>query len=320
MPKFTIHSITFHYIDESGSTVGPTTIGSLTNSGHPLNTETTADDSGGIYDEARSIISQLPEPNYTTKSIQTLLQLTGLRGVCFSSDGTRPGVLIYGQVVSDCKNQPASTDNLRYTIPMGLIRPGTLSASRTGDATMSFTIDALTDGTNAPFSGTYSGITLPTTVVNEKYGLGASKVGSVLLSEPTGFNLDFGIQPDEKLPEVGGVWAETAGVRKVRPALTIQGQDPTQLDDAKIPLLGMQAAHSNTKLQLKKRIRGGSYEANASLVHFYMTLDGLTLVNDPFSTSGDGVADFEARLESTYDDTNAPVVFGFNKAYSPTAA
>lgn len=320
MAKFTAHSITFHYIDEAGQTVGPITIGSITSSGHPLNSETAGDDSGGIYDEARSIISQLPEPTYTTKSIQALLELIGLNGACFKSDGTRPGVLIYGQVVSDCKNQPAATANLRYTIPAGLIRPGTLSASRSSDATQSFTIDALTDGTNAPFSGTYSGITLPTVLVNEKWGMGASRVGGNLLSEPTAFNLDYGIATDEKLPELGGVWAETTGVRKVRPALTIQGQDPTELDDAKIPLLGKQSTHANTKLQLKKRTRGGSFEPEVSLVHFYMTLDGLTLVNDPFSTSGDGVADFEARLEATTDGTNSPVVFGFNKAYSPTAA
>lgn len=319
MAKFTVHSIRLHYLDESGSEVGPITIGAITSSGHPLNTETTGDDSGSIYDEARSIVSQLPEPTYTTKTIQALLQVIGLNGACFKSDATRPGVQIFGQVVRDCKDLPAASANLRYTIPAGLIRPDTLSSGRSDDATISFTIDALTDGTNAPFSGTYSSITLPTDVVTEKYGMGASKIGNVLISEPTSLSLAFGIATAEKLPEVGGVWPETTGVRKVQPVLSIQGQDPTMLDDSKIPLLGTQGTHANTKLQLKRRKRGGAYEDNATLKHFYLTLDGLALVNDPFATSGDGVADFSAQLEATHDGTNAPVVFGFNKAYSPTA-
>lgn len=321
MAKFTAHSIVFDFLDDTGTPITPVTIGALTSTGHPLNTETTGDDSGGIYDEARSIVSQLPEPTYSTKSVQTLLSVIALNGTCFSSDGSHPGVRIYGQVVRDCKNLPAATANLRYTIPKGLLRLDTLSIPRTGDATVSFTVDALTDGTNAPFSGTYAGITLPTSPVSNKYGMGAARVGNILVSEPTNLSLAFGVGTDEKLPAVGAVWADTAGVRKVQPSLSIQGQDPTMLDDTTgIPMLGKQGIHTNTKIQLKKRLRGGAYELDASTVHMAMTLDGLTLVNDPFSSSGDVVADFDARLEGTFDGTNSPAVFLFNQAYSPTAA
>lgn len=321
MGKFTAHSIVIHAINAAGGTIGPVTIGALTNTGHPLNTETTADDTGGIYDVARSIVSQLPEPTYTTKSIQTILQILGLSGICFSSDGSRPGVRIYGQVVADCKNNPGATANLRYTIPAGLIVPTTLSAERRGDATQAFTVHALTDGSNAPFSGDYSGITLPTNPVSEKYGLGALRIHNVLWREPSSWSLNYNISIDEKLPEVGGVWADTTGVRKVQPALSVNGQDPTMLDDATgIPLLGAQALHSNTMLQLKRRLRGGAFYGDGENQHFRMTLDGLALVDDPFSTSGDGVAETTARAETTFDGTNAPVVFGFNQVYSPTAA
>lgn len=320
MAKFTAHSIEFAFLDETGSAITPVTIGALTSTGHPLNTETTADDSGGIYDEARSIVSQLPEPTYTTKSVQALLEIISLTGTCFSSDGSNPGVRIYGQVVRDCKNLPAATANLRYTIPKGLLRLDSLTIPRTGDATVSFRIDALTDGSNAPFAGTYTGITLPSSPISEKYGMGAARVGNILVSEPTNLGLNFGVIPDEKLPAVGGVWADTTGVRKVQPVLSVQGQDPTMLDDSSgIPLLGKAAIHTNTKIQLKKRLRGGAYEDNSSAVHFAMTMDGLEMVNDPFASSGDGVAEFDARLEATYDGTNAPVVFLFDQTYSATA-
>ena len=322
MPKYTAHSIEFDFLDETGSAITPVTIGALTSTGHPLNTETTGDDTGGIFDTARSLVSQLPEPTYTTKSIQAILQILGLTGQCFSSDVSHPGVRLYGQVVSGCKNYPASTANLRYTIPAGLIVPQTLSVDRTGDATLSFAVHALTDGSNAPFSGDYSGITLPSNPISNKYGIGNFRIANILWREPTSYNLEFGITIDDKLPAIGGVWAETTGVRKSQPRLNITGQDPTMLDDTTgIPLLGGNAVHANTVIQLMKKKNGaGGYEDSASTVHFRMTMDGLVIVEDPFSTSGDGIADSTSRVEATHDGTNAPVVFAFNQAYSSTAA
>jgi hypothetical protein len=320
MGKFTAHSLRVHAINAASATVGPIVIGALTSTGHPLNSETTADDSGGIYDEARSIISQMPEPTYTTKSVAAMLQILGLTGFCFSSDGTRAGIQLFGQVVADCATNPASTANLRYTIPKGLIIPTQLAVDRQGDATLAFMIHALTDGTNSPFSGTYASITLPTSLVSEKFGIGAMRVGDVLWREPRGWTLDFGIEIDEKLPAVGGVWPESTGVRKVRPRLTINSRDPTMLNDSGgVPLLGGTAIHDDTMLQLKKRQRGGSYYANDAEEHFAMTIDGMVLVNDPFSTSGDAVAEMASEMFATYDGTNAPVVFYFDQEYSPTA-
>ena len=320
MGRFTAHSLRIHAINSASATVGPSVIGALTSTGHSLNNETTGDDSGGIYDEARSLISQMPEPTYTTKSVAAMLQLIGLTGLCFSSDGTRAGVQLYGQVVRDCQNNPASTANLRYTVPKGLIVPQQLTVDRQGDATLSFMVHALTDGTNAPFSGVYSSVTLPTTLVSEKFGIGAMRVGDVLWREPRGWTLDFGIETDEKLPAVGGIWPETIGVRKCRPRLTINSRDPSLLDDATaVPLTGGLAVHTDTMIQLKKRQRGGAYYDDADLEHFAMTLDGMVLVNDPFSSSGDAVAEMSAEMFATYDGTNAPVVFYFDQEYFPTA-
>lgn len=320
MARFTAHSIYFAFLDENGSGITPVTLGAITSSSHPLNTETVGDDSGSIYDEARSIVSQLPEPVYTTKSIQTILAVAGVNGQCFSSDGSNPGVYIYGQVIQDCGNNPAATANLRYVIPKGLIRIQSLSVDRVGDAVCTFTIDALTDGSNAPFAGSYSGITLPTNAVSEKYGIGAFRIGNILWSEPRSWNLDFGIQIDDKLPALAQVWADTVGVRNVNPVLSISGRDPTMLDDSTgIPLLGKQALHTNSVLQLVKRVRSGSYYPYASTVHFRATLDGLAVINDPFSTSGAGEAELSARVELTHDGTNAPIVPAFNQAYSASA-
>ncbi len=303
--RFTAHSV-----DIDSSIVGAITSVSL-----PTNTETTGDDGGELYNTSRSLVSQFPVFSVTTKSVQAALKKVGLTGLCFSAALSNGPIDIFGKVGADCKNSPASTDNARYRIAAGLIVPTTLTIPRVGDATLTMDIHCLSEGGNAPFAFSYSSITLPSSPTIEKYGMGTSEVHGTTWPEATDFSLNFNNQIIEKLPALAGVWPEVTGVNKSEPVINLSSRDPTILDAAKIPLLGADPVHTDSKFQLVKKKNDGAYESAASTVHMNFTANGLALMDNPFSASGSGEADVTARVECTYDGTNAPIVFAFDQAY-----
>src|SRR6185503_14975736 len=127
-------------------------IGGITQMNVRTNTETISDDSGDIYDEVRSISSQIIGAEFTTKAIDTILTYIGLGGYCISSDGSHPGVTMYGRILGDCKSPPLTTDNVKYVFGLGLVYLGRLEARRGQDATITVSVRPTTDGTNAPMS------------------------------------------------------------------------------------------------------------------------------------------------------------------------
>ena len=168
--KFTAHSIRFAYTHKEVG-ITPVTIGAITTTGHPLGTETSGDDGGGKFDRARSIMSQIPEMTYTTKNVQEVLRLATLRGICFDSDGGNPGIEFFAVATDDCFHEPAATDNLKYTFSKGLLVPTRLRVDRRGDAELDFQIHPISKNGAAPFTAVYSGVTLPTALLSNKYAM-----------------------------------------------------------------------------------------------------------------------------------------------------
>lgn len=316
MPRYQSGAVVLHTTDlNSGTAVN---IGGVTQIEVDSGTQTMGDDSGAIYDEIRSITGQVPTLNLTFKSIATILDYISLAGYCILSDGSHLGLKVYGNVLNDCKTLPVSTDNILYVIGEGLIVLGQLNAPRGADATITLQVHPITDGTNAPLSGTYSSVTLPTSLLKQQFTLGACKVGTVVLTDLESVTLDFGIQISAKTPQQGGIWPDSVAVRKIQPVLTLTGFNPKILDDASIPLLGKQASHANTMIQLKKRVNYSTFVADGTSEHILMTMNGIATVTQIFSGSGNGEATHALRVEGVHDGTNVPIVIDTTSIYDPT--
>jgi hypothetical protein len=316
MARYQIHAAVLHTTDlNSGSAVN---IGGETEMDLATGTETMSDDSGSIYDDVRSIRSQMPEARIRSKSIATWLSYIGLAGYCISSDGSHPGLRMFASVLNDCKSTPAAGTNLRYTIGKGLIILGQLQAARGQDATISLMVHAISDGTNSPFSTTYSSVTLPTSLLTQQYTLGHCKVGNVTLSDLESMTIDFGVQVSAKTPEMGSIWPESIAVRKITPVATFTGFNPTILDDASIPLIGKQATHAQTIIQLKKRAGYSSFVANGTSEHIKITMGGLASITQAFTGSGNAELTNVLRVEGVHDGTNVPMLFTIGTTYTPT--
>lgn len=319
MSRYQIGSVQLHTTDlNSGNAIN---IGGITSLELNTGSETISDDSGAIYDESRSLLSQVPEFTITGKSIGTMLQYIGLTGYCISADGSHPGLRIFGRVLGDCQTPPASDANLRYTVAEGLIHLGELNAQRGQDATLSLMVHPITDGTNAPFAAAYTGITLPATsaLAKEQFTLGMCKVGNVVLSDLQSMQINFGIELTEKTPLMGSVWPDSVAVRKVRPVITFTGFNPTILGDSAFPLLGKQATHAQTLIQLKRRLNYTHFVDDEDTGHILMTVNGIATIRNVLSGSGTGEVTQVLVVEGVHDGTNVPILIDtLDSTYDPT--
>lgn len=316
MSRFKIHAAVLHTTDlNAGAAVN---IGGGTTMGIRTGTETASDEGGSLYDETRSIVAQLPEAQWTSKSLATWLTYIGLAGYCISADGSHPGLRLFGQALNSCKTTPAAGANLRYTFNKGLIVLGELNAVRGQDATISLMVHALTDGTNAPVAIAYSSVTLPTSLLTQQYTLGVCKVGNVTLTDLVSLNLKFGVQVTKKDPGPGSIWADDIAVKKIQPVAMFTLRDPTVLDAASIPLGAKQATHAQTIIQLKKRANYSSFVANGTAEHIKLTMNGIAYVPDAVEGSGNDETTNTICCEGVHDGTNVPILFTIGTTYTDT--
>jgi len=287
-------------------------IGSIVSVGINSNIETIGDDSGSIYDEGRAITQHAPVATVTSKSIAEVLSVIGVAGQCFVDASGDPGVTIYGKNRGDCLTDVESNSHSSYLFSNGLMYLGSLQADKGADATLSFMIDAIYDGTNAPLIISHAA-TLPATLVKAQYEIGLCAISGVQF-QPESVTIDFGVQVAKPRPLAPTIYPERIAVTKVVPVITFRGIDPAKIGGANIGVWDA-AQHADTKMQLVKRSSGGSYVASASTVHIAFTAAGLITVTNPFSASGQADATVDVRIECLHDGTNAPILFNTAVAY-----
>jgi len=314
MARYQLQAAQIHTTDlNAGSALN---IGGITSGEVATKTETTNDESGAVYDQLRAISSQMPEIEFKTKSLATWLTYIGLAGYSISSDGSHPGIRLFGSQLTDAKAAPAANAHARYTVGKGLVILGEINAKQGEDATLSIMVHALTDGTNAPLAGAYTSITLPSSLLSQIFTLGVCEIANQSLGELQSVSIDFGIKLTDKTPAAGAVWPDSLAVRRIQPVVTFTGFDPTILDDAKIPLAGVQGTHANTRIQLRKRSPYGQFVASATEEHIMITVGGIATATQAFSGSGSEESTTVLRVEGVHDGTNVPVLIDTTNVYS----
>lgn len=317
MPSYTSGGVIVD-AEEPGTAVALSAlIGSIVSVDIPLNIESRSDDSGQIYDEGHAITKVEPIATVVSKSIAEVLSVIGIAGQCFV-DGASQGVEIYGKKRGDCLTDVGATDHSKYLFPNGLMSLGTLQASRGDDATLSFMVDGITDGTNGPLQITH-GVTLPSaaSLIKGQWEIALCKIAGTEF-KPTDFTINFNVAKEKPRPLAPVIWNDRIAVSKVQPTVTIRGIDPSVISAAGIDPSGDSATHLNTLLQLVKRQSGGSYVAAATLEHIGITVDGLVVVTNPLSVSGQADATVDIEIRTRYDGTNVPVLIDTTWAYDST--
>lgn len=291
-------------------------IGSIVSVNINSNVETVADDSGGLYDEGQSITQFAPVADVTSKAIQEVMSVIGVAGQCFV-DGAGPiGVAVYGKKRGDCLTDVEAADHSRYLFMHGLLRLGTLQADRGSDATISFMVDGITDGTNAPLVISHAQ-TLPATLIKEQFELAIGRIAGTIF-KPESMTINFGQQETKPRPLAPVIWPERIAVQKVQPTITVRGIDPSVISAAGIDITGETGTHLNTMFQLVRRLSGASYVAAATETHINFTMAGLVVVTNPFSASGQADATVDVEIRGVHDGTNVPILYDITAPYDST--
>ena len=103
----------------------------------------------------------------------------------------------------------------------------------------------------------------------------APKIASFTLDADSviGWQLDTGIGITAIMP-AGSIYPTVVDITKVAPRWTINHDDPTFLDAAKIPDNGIECTHANTIAFLQKRSPFGGLVAAATTAHIKVTAAG----------------------------------------------
>jgi hypothetical protein len=312
MPEFTVGCLT---VVETGPT---TTHLGLNQVDLSAGVDVSGNDSGTFYEEFQSIMSVSPVATGTTKAITELGSMAGLNGQCVGSGKAITQVDVISRKLETCQTALGGTPHTRDRVTTGFLRLNTLSAPRGQDATMSFTLDALTDGTNAPLARTH-GVALPSPITTERLTLGQCLIAGVVWPEIESVSIDFNVNTSEKMPALGAIWPESIGVLTVRPVITVTGRDLSKLTQALLDFSsGSSATHANTIIQLIRRASGAAYAAFAGSVHTSITAAGIIIPENLVSASANQKATNSIRIPCHYDGTNAPILFNFATAYDTT--
>ena len=303
MTQFAVDKATFR---------GPSAVNiQLTGGNLPTNAEVTDDESGSLYAETQSLTYFGPTMNGTSKAIGALLNICPQNGQCIGAAEQITHADIFERNLKTCQS---SESHLQHTCQKGLMRLQTLSAPRRSDATLSFLVDALADGANAPIA-VATGVSLPTVIV-QRYRLGVCKIAGVTFTEIADVSIEFNVGITEKDPQLAEIFPQTVGVITVRPVLVLRGQDLSQFRTTLIELGANAATHANTLFQLRKLQDSGSYVDAATAEHIAITMAGLAVPDSLASGSGSSRATNELRLPTRYDGVNTPLLINTSATYN----
>lgn len=289
----------------------------LTQIDYPTNAEVTGNDSGSLYEEFLAVTGFAPVCNFTSKCIPELLTHVGLDGQCVGADFDVTAVDVIHRQIGNCQNDLSGTPHIRDRCVNGLLRLGSLTADRNGDAVITGILDTLSDGNNGPVART-DGVALPSPIAAKRFRIGKPKIGGVVFDEVDNWQVDFAVSIAEKTPAVGSIWPEQVGVITVRTVVTLRGRDLSKVTHALLQQAAASAGHADTVLQLISLESGGNFLDFNSSGHINLTVAGLAVPENLGSGSANQRTTTSLRLSAAWDGSNAPVLFNLNTTYDPT--
>lgn len=261
--------------------------------------------SGDQYAQALTVTGVQPTASVTTRDLEAVFDNVGINGQCVGSGKAITGFGYYARNAENCNSGALS--HLKYSSTTGLLRLGSLTASRGEDTRLSLLFDALSDGTNAPLD-LATGATLPTSPSSRRYTLEDITIAGVSMVEVDSVSLDFGVATTTKRPALGSLWPVSLGVSTIRPVLTLSGRELEKVTDALMAAGAEAATHANTSIKFAERASPSGFVSDVTTTHVTLTLYGLHVPQTPLSASGGGEAQFTTTLIAGDDGSNAPVV------------
>ncbi len=274
---------------------------------------------GTYYAEQVSVTKQQPKFLFNSFNIPQILTNFGLVGRSIVEGVGKVGVALYQAKYNDSVLASGSVHR-RLRFPKSYVMMRRMSVSHQQDASIDMEGMGIFDGTNYPIIPQINQALPSLPLSGGRWTLGKIVIGngsnSVPINCKTQLDIDF---------TVGAVsfgcdsdpWDSHLSLNTLQPRITITGFDVDVFQEAanKIGLLGIANTHAQSTIYLRKRNSGQSgFVADATAEHVKITMDGLTVVNNAHSGTGNQAANASVEVYCKFDGVNAPMIFTPNSA------
>ncbi len=278
-------------------------IGGITSQTVTLGSEHRANPiSGTPYPEHMALALQNPTATADTTEIAKALDKLTVSGLEVTSDDPDVGVVFYAVKHDPGGTRATTSINSSYTFGDGLLVPRTITAAHQQDASLSFEMLPISDGTNAPIADSIVAA-LPTIGTQERFTLGPVTLGSKVLTGIQSVDIDFGITATPRGSD-SDMWNTHISSDMVVPTITIRGVNLEWFGSATIPLAGLVGTTANTSIYLRKYSDGGSYVADGTAEHIKFQSDGVASIGSVNASGPEATIDVTFQCLATAFNTH----------------
>lgn len=264
------------------------------NSGTQVIRETSA---GDVYPEVANLVARSPGAAFATTHVKEALDALGIRGLCI--DATQnPGFQMYARK-HDCPGPATGNVHRLFTFNKGLLLPRSITTSHQQNAVLAVDMIGVTDGTNDTIVITDNQATPSIPRDTDRFTMDKMTVATTAYNGKKSITVDFGIGAFVEGSD-SEIENSFAGVQTVEPVITVTG---IEIVDWFANLNGNNPVHGNSEIYLKKR-----GVADATPEHIKITFNGLSYVTTLMDASGTSPATDAIVIETTKDETNAPLI------------
>jgi hypothetical protein len=219
-----------------------------------------------------------------------------LGGVSISNSSSVTSADVYHTQYSNLASITSGSSHRRTRVNRGLLVPKSLSCSQGGEATLSFSIIPVYDGTNDPIAHNEA-VALPSTLVTEKFTLGPVYINGTAVDSVQDINADFG-QQIEMQSASGLLYDSFACVSRRTPSLSIGTHYVPSLSG--YGLTGTAIA-STTTINLTRMQKNGQRYGNNTNNHIVLTVYSGMVHADSF-TGSDGLVKGSIVIKPTNEN------------------
>lgn len=299
MSRFSIDTLKIH--SEGMSAV---TLRGLGSAAHNLARSTTGPNSGAPYDEARFITEMDDEFSFgSVLALESLLlNVSPLVGKCISDDGSHPGMVLYGQLLSRCGTDGRGSAGTHASVTAKhahlLVTSFGGSKNQLASAVLRG-INLLDSGETRPTVTVYNA-TLPTTFVgDEAFVIGPVEVAGTVLTEDEIVSVQCETNVSVQVVKNLDGYGTTVLILKSMPVIRIGLEDSAILADDKIAYEGVGCLHADTQISFIKLDPDGIRFDRGDSEHIIVTANGKAFLEDHLNGGGPAVAGSSLVIETT---------------------
>lgn len=274
------------------------------------NLQVTADPvAGSPYALFSAVVDMDPRLTFATYDLPNALGAVGLAGlaIAIGSSG-RVGVELYELQYDDYGQLVSGSVHRKLQCRKGVLFVRRITCAHGQDAQVELEVIGLSNGTNPIWEPTEDVAAPGSPTDATRHTIGPVSLGGVDMLRVTNVDIDFGVNGTSQ-GTGGDPFRTYVDIPDIKPSVRVQTRAPQQFSATGIPLTGKVAAHADSEVYFRKRVRNtATFVADETAEHILVTTNGTLYCDEAFAATANAEATSAYRVMSDYDGTNLPLV------------